>query len=205
MSTTDTPTMESSGDAPAVPPTKLWGVLAEYEDVDHLLTAARSVRDAGYKRWDSYAPFPIHHIDDAMGMKPTVLPWIVLAFGLTGMFSGLFLVWWTNATNFSWAPTFVQGYEYVISGKPLFSLPANIPVIFELTILLAAFAAVFGMLGLNKLPQLHHPLFRRPRFSRVTNDRFFIAIEAQDDEFDHDRTRQLLAETGAVAIEDVEE
>jgi hypothetical protein len=113
--------------------------------------------------------------------------------------------WWTNATNAHGLPTFVQGYEFMISGKPQFSLPANIPVIFELTMLLAALAAVFGMLGLNKLPQLHHPLFRRPRFSRVTNDRFFIAIEAQDDEFDHDRTRQLLAETGAVAIEDVEE
>lgn len=189
---------------PLAPP-RLWGVMAEFHDVDHLLPAAMACRDRGFTRWDAYTPFPVHNLDKAMGVRPTILPWIVLVCGLTGLSLGLFLVWWTNASTVEQAPTFLQGYPFIISGKPIFSLPANIPVIFELTILLSAFGAVFGMLGLNRLPQLHHPLFHKPRFARVTDDRMFIAIEADDPKFNRDEVHRLFASLGATAVEDVED
>ncbi len=190
--------------APAEP-RRLWGLLAEFEDVDHLLDAARKVRDAGFKRWDCYTPFPVHTLDDAMGQRPTVLPWISLVCGLTGLVSAVILQWWTNASSVDLAPAFLQGYPFLISGKPFFSLPANVPVIFELTILFAALGTVVGMLALNQLPLLYHPLFKRPRFARVTNDRFFIAIEAMDSKFEYDATRGMLESLGAAVVEDVED
>jgi len=196
---------ESHAAAGPVAEPKLWGVMAEFHNVDTLLPAAMACRDHGFTRWDCYSPFPVHNLDKAMGIKPTILPWIVLVFGLIGMFSGIILVWWTNASSVGLAPTFLQGYPFIISGKPIFSLPANIPVIFELTILLSAFAAVFGMLGLNRLPQLHHPLFHKPRFARVTDDRMFIAVESDDPKFDRDEVYRLFQSLGADAIEDVED
>jgi Alternative complex III, ActD subunit len=190
--------------APAEP-RRLWGLMAEFEDVDHLLDAAEKVRDAGFRRWDCYTPFPVHHLDEAMGQRPTVLPWISLVCGLTGLVSAVILQWWTNASSVDLAPTFLQGYPFLISGKPFFSLPANVPVIFELTILFAALGTVVGMLALNQLPLLYHPLFKRPRFARVTNDRFFIAIEAMDSKFEYDATRGMLESLGAAVVEDVED
>jgi len=173
----------------------LWGLLAEFSDAAELIAAARRVRQAGYTRWDSYAPFAVHGLDDAMGIDKTVLPKIVFTGGLLGCLSGLALQWWTNAVD----------YPFLVSGKPLFGLPAAVPVAFELTILLAAFGAFFGMLGLNRLPQLYHPLFTSERFRRVTNDRFFIAIEASDPKFDREATRRFLEELGSLAVEEVED
>jgi hypothetical protein len=183
--------------------THLYGLMAEFDDVDSLLTAAEKVRDAGYTRWESFTPFPVHGLDRAMGAKPTVLPWVVLCCGLFGMLNGLFLVWWTNATSMDGVPFALRGYQFVISGKPIFSLPANIPPIFELTILFSAFGAFFGMLAMNKLPQFHHPVFNCKRFGRVTTDKFFIGIEALDERFDRSKTEQLLRDGGARVVEEV--
>jgi hypothetical protein len=176
-------------------PAKLAGVMGEFENVDSILEAARSVRDAGFIRWDVHSPFPIHGIDAAMGIRPTVLPWIVLCCGLTGLVGGLVLEWFTNAFD----------YQYLISGKPIFSLPANIPVAFETTVLLSAFGAVFGMFALNRLPTLYNPLFKSERFLRVTNDRFFIVIDSSDPKFDEARSTELLKSLGATAVERVED
>ncbi len=182
----------------------VYGLLAQFESAAGLLKAAAGVRDGGYTRWDAYSPYPMHGLDAAMGARPTRLPWIVLILGLHGLLGGLLLVWWTNATSFG-VPSFLQGYPYIVSGKPVFSLPANIPVIFETTVLLSAFGAVFGMLALNRLPRLHHPLFRSPAFRRVTADRFFIAIEAVDPRYDAAATRKLLESLGASMVEQVED
>jgi hypothetical protein len=130
-----------------------------------------------------------------MGIRTTKLPWLVAAGGLTGAVGGMLLQWYTNAVD----------YPFVISGKPLLSVPANIPVAFETTILLAAFAALLGMLGLNRLPQLYHPLLTSRRFRRVTDDKLFISIEAADPRFDQVATRQLLESVGAVHVEEVAE
>jgi hypothetical protein len=182
---------------------ELFAVLAEFETVGEVTAAAQRVRDAGYQHWDVYSPFPIHGIDRSMGMLPTMLPWIILTGGLTGLLGGLFMVWWCNATSFDFMPSFLQGYEYLISGKPIFSLPANIPILFETTILISSFGAVFGMLGLNKLPMLYNPLFNSKNFLRATDDRFFIAIEATDPQFDRQNVHQLLDEVGGLHVEEV--
>lgn len=174
---------------------RVWGLLAEYDSVDAILAAAEKVRDAGFSRWDTHVPFVIHGLDSAMGIRATRLPWLVFAAGLAGAAAGLGLQWFTNAFD----------YPFLISGKPLISLPANIPVAFEVTILFAAVATLLGMLAFNGLPQLYHPLFRQARFRRATNDRFFISIEAADPNFDVVATTELLSSCGALAVEVVQE
>ena len=176
----------------AAPKQKVYGLLAEYGSPEDLMRACEVVRDSGYKHWDSHTPFPIHGIERHMGIKMTILPWLALGGGLTGMVIALLLQWYTNAYD----------YPFVISGKPIFSLPANIPVTFELTILLAAFGTFFGMLALNNLPELFHPLFRKKRFLTATSHGFFLSIEAKDELFDDEITQHLLStKTPAVAVE----
>jgi len=165
----------------------LHGVLAEFGNTAELLVAARKVREAGYKKYDAYSPFPIHGMDDAMGLKPSKLGWIVLAHGLVGFFGAIALMVWTSSVD----------YPLNISGKPNINAPAFIPVLFELTVLLSAFGAVFGMFYLNDMPKHHNPLFNSDRFSRVTDDKFFICIESSDMLFDQQKTTHFLTEIGA--------
>jgi hypothetical protein len=174
---------------------QLVGLMAEYDNVEDVMNAAEEVRKAGFLRWDVHSPFPIHGIDPVMGIRPTRLPWLVLGGGLFGLFGGMWLQWYCNAYD----------YPVITSGKPLWSLPANIPVIFESAVLCAAITAVFGMLGLNRLPMLYNPLFKSDRFRRVTNDRFFIVIDATDPKFDEQRTADLLRQAKAVQVERVED
>lgn len=196
--------------APGVPPAerrpRLYGLIAEFDTPAAIMDAARAVREAGYRWWDCCTPFPVHGLDRAMGVRPTILPWLVLAGGLTGALLGLVLQAFTNASALElWALVDVRGYPFIVSGKPLNSLPAWIPVIFELTILLSALGAVGWMLLLNGLPRLYHPLFRNDRFARVTDDRFFIVIEARDPKFFRDDTEALLRSLDPIAVEAVED
>jgi mono/diheme cytochrome c family protein len=172
---------------------ELYGFLAEYDTPGELVDAARKVRDAGYTEFDCYTPFPVHGIDTAMGIKRTILPLLVFGGGFTGAVGGLLLQWYCNAHSWGWN----------ISGKPTWSIPANIPVAYECAILLSVFASFFGMWILNKLPQVWHPLFRSDRFARATDDGFFLAIDGRDRRFDAVKTRELLQGAGAIAIEDV--
>jgi hypothetical protein len=174
---------------------RLTGYLGEFSDVTSVVTAAQKTRAAGYKVWDVHSPFPIHGIDAVIGIRPTILPWLVLCGGLTGLCTGLALQWFCNAYD----------YQILVSGKPFFSLPANIPVIFECTVLFSALTTVFGMLGLNRLPLLYNPIFKSARFRRVTDDKFFIWIDASDSKFDEARTEEFLKSTGAVAVERIED
>ena len=177
------------------PVIELAAVIGEFVDVDTVTSAARQVRRAGFRRWDVHSPFPIHGIDRIMGVKPTILPWLTLGGGLTGLVGGVALTWFTMSYD----------YPYMISGKPYMSFPAFIPVIFELTVLLAALSTVFGMLLLNRLPMLYNPVFKSARFRRATQDRFFIVIDAKDPRFDEQQTPALLSSLGAVAVETVED
>ena len=191
----------------AEPAVALQGLLAEFDSPGALLAAATQVRDAGFTGWDTHTPFPVHGIDHAMDIRRTRLPWLVFGLGVAGCLAGLLMQWWMNAAspaNFPGVPTFLQGFDYLISGKPIFSLPANIPVIFELTVLAAALATVIGMLAANNLPWHYNALFAVPRFRRVTNDRFFLCIDARDPQFDAAETGALLKQLGATAIERVE-
>jgi len=173
----------------------LAGYLAEFTDVSSVFSAAKAVRDAGYSRWDVHSPFPIHGIDEAIGIRPTVLPWLVLCGGLFGLGIGLAMQWFTNAHD----------YKFIISGMPFFSLPAFIPVIFAMTVLCSALTAIFGMLLLNRLPMLYNPLFKSARFRRATTDRFFVVIDASDPKFNEILTADLLRSLSAVAVEPFED
>lgn len=172
---------------------RLFGVLAEYDTPGELVEAARKVRDAGYTEFDCYSPFPVHGIDEAMGIKRTILPVLIFGGGATGTLGGLLLQWWCNAYNWPWN----------ISGKPTWSIPANVPIAFESTILLAVFTSFFGMWILNKLPQVWHPFFRNERFNHVTDDAFLLGIEARDQRFDAETTPKLLQDAGAIAVQPV--
>ena len=175
---------------------KVFGLVAEFETGHDLVEASAKVRDAGYKDWDTHSPHPVHGIDEAMGIRRTILPAIVFVCGLAGATTGLAIQWYMNSAD----------YPFMISGKPIWSLPAHIPIIFEITILFSAIGAVFGMLGLNGLPKLYHGLFNSRRFSeRMTSDRFYISIEASDKNFDISKTRELLDSTGSSHVETVEE
>lgn len=165
--------------------------LAEFDSTQAIIHAAEKVRDAGYKNFDTHTPFPIHGMDAAMGMKDSKLGPIVFCGGATGTSLAFLMMWWMNGVD----------YPIVIGGKPPFSIPSMIPIMFELTVLLSAFAAVFGMFHLNKLPRHHHPIFTSDRFVTATDDKFFLSVEAEDPKFDLEKTKKLLAGLHPTAIE----
>ena len=179
---------------PQLPQGPHYGIVAEFATPADLYHACERVRDAGFTRWDAHSPFPVHGLDGAMGLRRSPLPWIVLAMGLTGAALGFGLQWWVHAS----------AQPLVISGKPYFTWPAFIPITFEVAVLFAALGAVLGMLGLNRLPMLYHPLFRSKVFERVSDDAFFISIEAWDPKFDVTASGKLLESLGARRVELVE-
>jgi hypothetical protein len=191
--TEDSTIRQTEGAAGEGAGTQLYGYLARFESAGDLIAAAERVRDAGYIRWDAHTPFPVHGLNDAMGLRPTRLPWLVLGAGITGAIVGMGMQYWTNAVD----------YKYIISGKPFFSVPANIPVAFELTILFAAIATFVGMLAFNGLPQHYHPLFKSRAFKRVTADAFMISVEASDPTFDREKTEAFLKSLGGCDVEEV--
>ncbi|MDX9911037.1 MAG: DUF3341 domain-containing protein [Phycisphaerales bacterium] len=171
------------------------GVIAEFSDVPTVYHAAESVRDAGFKKWDVFSPFPIHGIEHAMGFKRTILPFIVAGAAFTGVLSAVLLQWFTGAFD----------YPLVVQGKPYGAWQPWLPVTFELGVLFSAFASLLGMLALNGLPRWHHPLMTKDRFLAVTDDKFIICIEARDEQFEPRRVREILERAGASHIELVEE
>jgi len=172
---------------------KAFGWMAEYQDENSLLAAARKVRDSGYTKTDAFTPFPVHGIDEALGIKPTILPFIVLCAGLTGLTTALLMQWWMNGVD----------YKYIISGKPMGITPASIPVAFELTILFSAFTSFLGMIALNQLPKFSNPVFTNPRFDRATNDRFFLYVEASDKYYNRESVKLLLGGTSPDSLDEV--
>jgi hypothetical protein len=176
-------------------PKKEIGMLAEYDSPQAIFHACEEIRDAGFRRFDSYTPFPVHNLDKAMGLGPSYLPWFVLLAGITGAtFAMGFMIW-------------ISAYYYPlnIGGKPTWSIPAFIPVTFEVTVLLSGLTAVFGMLALNGLPRYHHPLFNIPKFAKVTDDTFFVMIDANDKKYDSRKIADFLKDTGAKSTTVVEE
>jgi hypothetical protein len=174
---------------------KMYGALAQFETVPEVYEACKKVRDQGFLKWDAYSPFPIHGLDKAAGFPQSPLPWIV---GLTAFVGGGggFCLWvWMNAVD----------YKFVIAGKPFWGLIGYFLPGFECAVLSAAFACIFGLLALNRLPQWHHSLFRSEAFKKVTDDKFFISIEASDPKFHPVDTLELLKELGATQVELVEQ
>ncbi len=174
---------------------KLYGALAQFETASDVYEACKKVKNKGFLNWDSYSPFPIHGLDKAMGLKQSKLPWLV---GIVSFICGVgsFILWtWMNAVD----------YKYNIAGKPFFSWPAYFLPAFECAVLSAAITCLIGMLVLNRLPQWYHSLFKSEMFTRATNDKFFISIEANDSKFHSVKTVEFLQELGATKVELVEE
>jgi hypothetical protein len=203
MSTLTAPKVDASSATNAVAP---YGLMAEFRTPAEIMEAAKRVHAAGYRYWDCHVPFPVHGLDKAMGVRRTILPVLVFGAGATGAMVGFCLQAFTNAASFSiWALVWVTGYPFLISGKPLLSVPAWIPVIFELTILLSALSTAGLMLLMNNLPRLSHPLLANNRFRRASDDRFFVVIEARDPKFLRSKTEAFLKSLGASHVEVVED
>lgn len=160
----------------------IYGLLAEFGSDKEILAATRAAYDRGFRKMDAFAPFPVEGLAVALGRKRTAVPVIVFAGGAVGCLGGYFMQWFAGAI----------AYPLNIGGRPFNSWPAYIPITFELTILCAAFAAIIGMLALNRLPLPYHPLFHASRFERASSDKFFLCIEANDPKFDLEQTRRFL-------------
>ena len=169
-------------------------VIAEFDSPADLMHAAEKVRDAGFIKFDCHSPFPIHGMDKAMGLKRSPVGYIVGGAALVGFISISGFIYWVSAVD----------YPMVISGKPFFSFQAFVPVAFAVTVLTSAITATFGMLAINKLPQLFHPLFESKNFVRFSDDGFFVSIDAADSKFDPARTQDFLKSIGGRSIELIE-
>jgi hypothetical protein len=174
---------------------KAYGLVAEFNTPADAMHAAEKVRDAGFTRWDVFTPFPIHGMDKAMGIKNSKVGWFAFIGGVIGYTSGMLMIWFLNAVD----------YAIPVGGKPMFSPFGAFPPSYELTILLGAFGAIGGMLFLNRLPRLHHPLLKHRRFAQATHDKFYVVIECEDPKFSEAETRKLLEEAGSRHIELAEE
>ncbi len=172
----------------------LYGIMAEFDNPSDLVAAAKQTHQAGYRRINGYSPYPIEELTEAIGFTRTTLPLIVLVGGILGGLGGFFMQYWMAVID----------YPLNVGGKPLNSWPAFIPITFECTVLMASFAAVLGMLLLNKLPQPYHPVFNAPNFALATRDKFFLVIEANDPKFSHAETTQFMNTLGAMGVNDVE-
>ena len=173
--------------------TAVYGLMAEFEDPNALVSAAHRAYREGYRTMDAFSPLPIEELHEAIGMKHTKLPLVVLIGGLVGCISGFGLQVWVS----------MVAYPLNVGGKPLYSWPAFIPVTFECTILGAALSAVLGMLALNGLPQPYHPVFNVPRFTLASRNGFFLCIESRDTKFDLQGTRAFLERLGAREVSTV--
>ena len=174
-------------------PNKLYGLAAEFTTTPGIYHAAEKAKDAGFKWFDCLVPFPVHGLDRAMGVKMTILPIIVFFAGLTGLIAACFLQIFTNSLEIDlWALVPVVGYQFDVSGKPLLGPAAFVPVAFEMTVLFASLAAVFGSLFLNKLPMFYHPTLKHPALARATDDRFYLVIEACDPKFRRNEVEAFL-------------
>lgn len=173
----------------------LHGIIAEFENAEELLHAAKRAREAGYTQMDAYSPFPVHGLSEAIGFEDHKVPWVVFISGVIGAIAGFALQYYVSVID----------YPLNVGGRPFLSWPSFIPVTFETTVLFAAFGAFIGMLALNGLPQPYHPVFNAPRFERASQDRFFLCIEAKDPLFDRVKTRHFLESVGARLVSEVEE
>ncbi len=175
------------------PRTPIHGLLAEFATPDEILRATRRARAAGYTRMDAYTPYPVEGVADELGLRRTRIPFVVLMAGLIGAAAGFFMQYHTMAVD----------YPFNVGGRPTNSWPVFIPITFEVMVLVSGFAALFGMLLLNGLPQPYHPVFNVPRFVEANADRFFLCIEAEDPKFDREGVRQFLSGLGASEVLEV--
>jgi hypothetical protein len=169
-----------------------YGMAAEFNSAADLYHAAEKLRESSYTKYDVFSPFPIHGMDDAMGLKRSILGKIIFCGGLTGFLTAVCLEFIPSS--------FI--YPLIVAGKPtnLFTVPAFFPIMFELTVLFSAFTTVLGMLIMNGLPRLNHPMFNWERFKKVSDDKFFCVIEACDPKFSEREVQDFLQSLGGQNI-----
>jgi len=173
--------------------TGIYGLLAEFDDVNDAIVAAKSAYAAGYRKLDAYAPFPVEELSEAVGFQKNGVALVCLCGGLLGCTGAFILQWWINTIS----------YPINIGGRPLNSWPSFIIVTFEMTILFSGLSAVFGMLALNGLPMPYHPVFNVPRFDLASKDRFFLIVFSSDKNYDAVRTRQFLEGLNPISVAEV--
>ncbi|TWB69797.1 quinol:cytochrome c oxidoreductase membrane protein [Nitrospirillum amazonense] len=167
-----------------------FGVMAEFDDAEHLVDAVKRARDAGFRRLDAYTPFPVADLTEALGIHDNRVPWLTLAGGIMGAAAGFGLQVWSNLD-----------YPIPVGGRPLVALPATLLITFELTVLGAVLSAILGMLVLNRLPRLHHPVFGVPDFHLASTDKFFLVILGEDARFGE--AARFLGDLAPVRVVDV--
>jgi hypothetical protein len=172
----------------------IYGLMAEFETPDALLEATRRAFQAGFRKMDAYSPFPIEGLAEALGSHGTRVPLIVLIGGLIGCVGGFYLQYWIAKID----------YPIIIGGRPLNSWPSFIPVTFEVTVLIAALFAFFGLLALNGLPMPYHPVFNVEQFQLASRNRFFLCIQADDPKFNPEETRRFLDGVAPQGVYEVE-
>ncbi len=173
---------------------ELRGLLAEFENEESIVEATQKTVDAGYRHIETYTPYPLEELLDIQHLHKNKVALVILIGGLTGCAVGFLMQYFASVIH----------YPINVGGRPLNSWPAFIPVMFECTVLFAAFSAMIGMMVMNKLPRPHHPLFEIERFRYATQDRFFLSIEAEDPYFEKDATRQFLEELNPHEVTEVE-
>jgi hypothetical protein len=179
---------------PGRPEGALYGILARFDTPEDLIAAAERARDEGYKDMDAYTPFPVEGLIEALGARHSRLGFIVLAGGVLGAAGGYVLQYFAM----------VMSYPVIVQGRPHFAWPAFVVPSYEMTILFAAFAAVFGMFILNGLPRFYNPLFNAPGFEDASRDGFFLCIEAKDSKFDREGTKAFLEKLAPGRVVEVE-
>ncbi len=172
-----------------------YGLMASFDTPGEVMHAAEKVRDEGFKHWDVITPFPVHGMNEAMGISRSRVPVFTLLGGAAGFFGGMLMIWYMNAYD----------YPIVVGGKPMFSPMYAFPVSYELTILLAAFGAIIGMFILNRLPMHYHPAMKHDAVDRASNDRFYIIIESSDPRFDEKTTTALMEKIGGSDVTRIED
>ena len=173
---------------------KDYGLMAEFDSPAAILSAAEKIRAAGYCRWEAFPPFPIHGLDQVAGFKNSLVGWFALLFGGGAFVATMGLIWFSNAFD----------YPLIVGGKPMFSPPMSFVPSYIMMVLGAAIGAFVGMLALNGLPRLHHPLLQKARFALASRDKFFLVIGANDPTFSETETRRLIESLGGTHIELVE-
>lgn len=175
-------------------PIGTYAVVAEFDTPEACIHAAESAREAGYSKLDAYSPFPVHGMSEAIGFHCNKVPFFIFTGGMIGSLTGFTLQWYTATID----------YPLSIGGKPFNSLPSFMPITFECTILFSAFTAVFGMLALNKLPKPYHSIFNTPNFARASQDRFFLAIEHDDPNFNPTEIMEFLKRFKPLNVSEVQ-
>lgn len=169
---------------------KLSGLAGMVDDPDVLIRVAETVRDAGYRRWDCHTPYPVHGLQRAMGLGESAIPYFTILAGFCGAALAKTMQWWMSDHDF----------PLMIGGKPLFSLPAFVPVTFELFVLFAAVTTFVAILLFCKLGRWHSPLYAAGLMERVTSDRFCVVLDAEDERFSEEAGRRLLESGGCEEI-----